>query len=153
MSDTATAEAAVELEPESVAIEAAIVDTAPKKRATRKRAAPKKKAEPEPPSFDGFDLDAAIAEVTDPVEATPFVFSYAGKVWSMRAISDSDAKLMANIELNEIQQVMSYIRDLLGDQWSEFPRISYQGAMVLIEQYTEAAQGVGVGESEAPTNS
>ena len=105
------------------------------------------------PKLDGFDLDSAIAEVADTEDTTPFSFSYRGEEWTMRSVSDSDAKLMANIELNEVQQMMSYLRDLLGDeQWERFPRISYNAAMLLIERYADDAVGVSLGESEALTD-
>jgi len=104
-------------------------------------------------SEDVFDLEAAVAEIDLDINDEPFVFKYAGKEWKMRAASDSDARILANIELNETQQVMAYMRDLLGDQWDVFPRISFQAALVLIEKYSEHTQNLSLGESEASTDS
>lgn len=106
-----------------------------------------------PPKEEIFDLEAAVAEVDIDINDEPFFFKYAGKEWKMRPASDSDARILANIELNEIQQVMTYMRDLLGDQWDDFPRISFQAALVLIEKYSEHTQKVPLGESEASTGS
>ena len=102
---------------------------------------------------DVFDLEAAVAEIDLDINDEPFVFLYAGKEWKMRSASDSDARILANIELNETQQVMAYMRDLLGDQWDDFPRISFQAALVLIEKYSEHTQNISLGESEASTDS
>ena len=102
---------------------------------------------------DVFDLDAAIAEIQPDAAEQPFKFSYQGKEWTMRPASDSDARLLANLELNETQQIMAYMRDLLGDQWDDFPRISFTGAIALVEKYSEYAQGLTPGESEASANS
>lgn len=101
-----------------------------------------------PPESKAFDLDAAIQEV---VEASgdqnePFEFEYAGRTWKMRPAVDSDARILADVDMSEIQQIMAYISDLLGDQWAEFPRISFIGAITLIEKYSEHAQGVTPGE-------
>ena len=122
--------------------------------ATKKAPAPRKpKVVPEP-KVELFDLDAAISEVTEPVELVPFEFNFGGESWSMRPVADSNAKLMANLDLSEVQQIMSYIRDLLGEeQWVRFPRLSYTAAMILIEQYAEYSTGDSLGESEAPTDS
>ena len=133
--------------------------TAEKARATtpRKRAAAQKKATPETvvePAVEVFDLDAAVRETSSPQALLPFAFTFGGEEWSMRPVIDSDAKLMANLELSEIQQIMAYIRDLIGDEdWERFPRLSYSAAMILIEQYADFATGEPLGESEAPTDS
>jgi len=82
----------------------------------KKAATAPKSQEPEAP----FDLDAAVAEVGNEDSQPPFKFSFGGKVWTMRDATDSDARLLANIELNETQQVMAYMRDLLADQWDDF---------------------------------
>jgi hypothetical protein len=96
---------------------------------------------------DLYDLDAALAEVaSDENLNKPFKFMYQGREWEMRPAVDSDARLMANIDLTETQQVMSYFRDLLGEQWDEFPRITFQGALMLIEAYSVFTNGLGAGE-------
>jgi len=115
----------------------------------KKAATAPKSQEPEAP----FDLDAAVAEVGNEDSQPPFKFSFGGKVWTMRDATDSDARLLANIELNETQQVMAYMRDLLADQWDDFPRISFQAAMILIEKYSDHTQGLALGESTASTES
>ena len=100
-----------------------------------------------------FDLDAAIAEIADDNELVEFEFSYQGKNWKFRPAIDADAKLLGNTDLSEVQQVMAYIRDLLGeDQWDDFPRISLTGALALVERFSEFTQGVGAGESQASSD-
>jgi hypothetical protein len=146
MPDTETQDA-----PEATMPPARKRATTPRKRAAAKKAAPVLVEEEETPLFD---LDAAVAETAEDQETQPFDFSFGGKTWTMRPVVESDAKLMANLELSEIQQIMSYLRDLLGEeQWTAFPRLSYAAAMILIEQYAEFSTGESLGEYEAPTNS
>ncbi len=103
---------------------------------------------------DVFDLDAAVREVEDSEESKPFVFTYGEREWSMRPADQSDAKLMANIDINEVQQVMVYLRDLLGEeQWADFPRVTFSTALTLADKHSEHSTGVSLGESEAPTDS
>lgn len=123
----------------------------PKRRPGRPR---KTEAVVEPKSngHKVVDLDALAVEVRAETEVTdPFYFSYKGSEWHLDPAVDADARLLVNTELSDTQQVMLYIKDLLGDeQWSRFPRISLSVALKLIEQYTEFSQGVDdLGESPA----
>ncbi len=118
-------------------------------------AAKKTVAKKAPPAPKKFDLDAAVREVEDDSgESKPFEFVYGEQEWTMRPADQSDAKLMSNVDLNEVQQVMVYLRDLLGEeQWADFPRITFSTALTLIEQHSEQSFGASPGESEAPTDS
>jgi len=133
--------------------------TAKKKATTGKSAASKPKRveeeiEEEIDLTEVYDLDAAIAEATSDKEKTEFAFDYAGESWTFRPASQSDAKLLIEADLSEMQQVMVYIKDLLGEeQWARFPRITFTGALLLIERYSEFTNGVTMGEVERSTDS
>ena len=140
---------------------------APKPRpAVRKR--PARKAAPKPVEpvmaqaeevldqslLEVFDLDAAIAESISEQEESEFYFDFGGEEWTFRPASQTDAKLLVEADLSEMQQVMVYIRDLLGEeQWERFPRITFAGALLLIEQYSEFTNGVTLGEVGRSTDS
>ena len=107
-----------------------------------------------PDNQDLFDLDAAIAEAVTDIETREFEFTYRSRKWKFRPAAEADAKLLGNTDLSDVQQVMAYIRDLLGEeQWEDFPRISLAAALQLVEAFSEFTQGVGTGESEASSDS
>lgn len=124
-----------------------------KKKVARKRVAKKK---PAPPKSD-YDLDAAVDELRGKMEAyetEPFKFTYGKREWTMRPPIDADVRVLGNIDLDETQQVLMFLRDLLGDeQWADFPRLSYSTAVMLLDKYGEHSSGVGLGESKAPSDS
>lgn len=112
----------------------------------RKPGRPRKVVEPAPePTRKVIDLDALAVEVREETEVTdPFYFTYMGQEWEMIPAVDADARLLVNTELSDTQQVMLYLKDLLGDeQWAKFPRISLAVALKLIESYSEYSQGTG----------
>jgi hypothetical protein len=100
-----------------------------------------------------FDLDAAIKESKPEVESQ-FSFDYQGVTWTFRPASQTDARLLASDELTDIQQIMVYFKDLLGeDQWAKFPRITFASAMMVLDAFNADSQGTDLGEAEASTDS
>lgn len=97
-----------------------------------------------------FDLDAAAAEVEGEDMGKPFEFVYGGRTWTMRPAGESDARILANTDLSDTQQVMVYLKDLLGEeQWEDFPRITLPVALKLIDAFMQHTNGTDAGESPA----
>ena len=117
--------------------EAKPIKPAPVRSGGSKRRAPKA----------DFDLDALAKEVEAEDESLPFTFIYGGKEWTMRPAGESDARLLTHVDITDTQQVMLYIKDLLGDdQWDEFPRITLAVALKLIDAYMAFTTGTTAGE-------
>lgn len=94
-----------------------------------------------------FDLDVLAKEVSAEDTSTPFRFIYGKKEWTMRPAGESDARILTHVDASDTQQVMLYIKDLLGDeQWDEFPRITLAVALKLLDGYmahTNAGSDLG----------
>lgn len=118
----------------------------PAQPAKRRPGRPRKAAAapPAPPVQQAMvDLDALALEAREDIPVLePFTFKYKGRVWTLNAAMEADARLLVNIELSDTQQIMLYLKDLLGDkQWAEFPRIDLVTALKLIEEYSNYSQG------------
>jgi hypothetical protein len=101
-----------------------------------------------------FNLDAAIKEAANESEDVPFEFEYQGVTWKFRPAGETDARLLASDELSDIQQIMVYFKDLLGEeQWEKFPRITFPAAMLVLDAFNDHSQGTSLGEAEASTPS
>jgi hypothetical protein len=94
-----------------------------------------------------FNLDALAKEVNAEDTSKPFTFTYGSKNWTMRPAGQSDARILAKVDVTDTQQVMLYIKDLLGDeQWDEFPRITLAVALKLLDAYMEHTNSGDLGE-------
>lgn len=109
---------------------------------------PKRKAKKiKQPASVEFNLDVIAAEVDDEEVGKPFTFVYGSKEWTLRAAGESDARLLTRTDLSDTQQVMVYLADLLGEeQWNEFPRITLNAALKLLDAYLKFTQGTDLGE-------